>query len=289
VSQQPPPLRASTYRRCGLRDLESTTLLSLAAGGALGVIRYRRDLRRDQNRLAAIRRAVIDTGFGRVEYTQDGDGPPVLIVHGVLGGCDFGIGPGRASIPAGYRIISPSRFGYLGSPMPTDPSPASQADAFAALLDHLELADAAVVGFSAGSSSTLQLALRHPNRVSRLMLISPNAAAARAGIAARRTGSILPTGCGCSGRPAPAAHAQDQPYRAAHRVQRGRPSCMRSRFTCSVLASSRSQRSLRSRAGLIPRRCPSRSARAMIYLNGVPSGMTSLFDQQPGSSSRVNW
>jgi pimeloyl-ACP methyl ester carboxylesterase len=156
-------------------DLEGTTLLLLAAGGALGVIRNRRDLRRDQNRLAAIRRAAIDTRFGRVEYAQDGDGPSVLIVHGVLGGCDFGIGPGRASMPAGYRIISPSRFGYLGSPMPADPSPASQADAFAALLDHLELADAAVVGFSAGSSSTLQLALRHPNRVSRLVLISPNA------------------------------------------------------------------------------------------------------------------
>jgi hypothetical protein len=73
--------------------------------------------------------------------------------HGVFGGCDFGVGVGRVNGPAGYRIISPSRFGFLGSPMPADPSPAAQADAFAALLDHLDVRDLPVVAFSAGSSS----------------------------------------------------------------------------------------------------------------------------------------
>ena len=116
-----------------------------ATGLALfGIARYRRDLRRDNERLAKFEPSVIRTPFGRVEYAQAGDGPPVMVVHGVLGGFDFGVGVGRVNVPAGYRIISPSRFGFFGSPLPPDPSPAAQADAFAALLDrhHHHQADA---------------------------------------------------------------------------------------------------------------------------------------------------
>ena len=150
--------------------------ISVAVGGLalLAIARYRRDLRRDQQRLAGFEPSVIDTPFGRVEYAQAGDGPPALVVHGVFGGFDFGVGVGRANVPAGYRIISASRFGFCGSPLPRDPSPAAQAGAFAALLDHLEIGELPVVAFSAGSSSAVQLALRHPARVSRLVLISPN-------------------------------------------------------------------------------------------------------------------
>ena len=150
--------------------------IRVAATGLVlvGIACYQRDLRRDAERLAKFERSVIDTPFGGVEYAQAGAGPPVMVVHGVLGGFDFGVGVGRVNVPAGHRIISPSRFGFFGSPLPLDPSPAAQADAFAALLDHLEIAQLPVVAFSAGSSSAVQLALRHPERVSRLVLISPN-------------------------------------------------------------------------------------------------------------------
>jgi pimeloyl-ACP methyl ester carboxylesterase len=148
----------------------------VAAMGLLAflIARYRRDLRRDRERMAKFEPSVIDTPFGRVEYAQAGDGPPVMVVHGVLGGFDFGVGAGRVNVPAGHRIISPSRFGFFGSPLPPDPSPGAQAEAFAALLDQLEIGELPVVAFSAGSSSAVQLALRHPQRVSRLVLISPN-------------------------------------------------------------------------------------------------------------------
>jgi pimeloyl-ACP methyl ester carboxylesterase len=148
--------------------------LAAAAFALLGIANYRRVLRRDYERLAKYAPSVLDTPFGRVEYAQAGDGPPVMVVHGVLGGFDFGVGVGRVNVPAGYRIVSPSRFGFFGSPLPPDPSPAAQADAFTALLDHLNIAELPVVAFSAGSSSAVQLALRHPERVSRLILISPN-------------------------------------------------------------------------------------------------------------------
>src|SRR5688572_28605556 len=97
-----------------------------AALGMSGCARHRRDLSRHRERLDSVDRTSVDTPFGRVEYARSGQGPPVLVVHGVLGGCDFGVGVGRVNVPAGYQIISPSRFGFLGSPLPADPSPAAQ-------------------------------------------------------------------------------------------------------------------------------------------------------------------
>ena len=74
---------------------------------------------------------------------------------------------------AGYRIITPSRFGYLGSPLP-EPTTAAQADAFVSLFDALGIAQVPVLAFSAGSTSAVQFALRHPDRVSALVLVASN-------------------------------------------------------------------------------------------------------------------
>ena len=171
-------LAASCPRSCR-RGARTTTVRLVSVGaGIAGLVaarnRYQRDLQRDYERLHAFEPVTLETPFGHIEYAQDGEGPPVLVVHGVFGGYDFGVGTGHANVPAGYRIISPSRFGYFGSPFPADPSPAAQGDAFATLLDHLGIDALPVVAFSAGSSSAVQLALRHPGRVSRLVLISPN-------------------------------------------------------------------------------------------------------------------
>lgn len=54
-------------------------------------------------------------------------------------------------------------------------SVAMQANAFACLLDSLDIKQAAVIAYSAGSTSAVQLALRHPERVSALILVSPAA------------------------------------------------------------------------------------------------------------------
>jgi pimeloyl-ACP methyl ester carboxylesterase len=70
----------------------------------------------------------------------------------------------------GFRVIGPSRFGYFGSSLPPGASPAGQADAYALLLDHLEISRAVVLGFSAGSGSVLEFGLRHPERAIGLIL-----------------------------------------------------------------------------------------------------------------------
>lgn len=54
-----------------------------------------------------------------------------------------------------------------------DASPELQADYFAALLDELAVDRVAVIAHSAGALSALQLAIRHPHRVSCLILVVP--------------------------------------------------------------------------------------------------------------------
>jgi pimeloyl-ACP methyl ester carboxylesterase len=85
-----------------------------------------------------------------VEYCEWGEGLPLLLAHGVAGGCD--VPPSwRALVLSGYRIIAPSRFGYLGADMRPDPSVPAQGDVFAAFLDTLGIERAVVLGFSAGT------------------------------------------------------------------------------------------------------------------------------------------
>ena len=58
--------------------------------------------------------------------------------------------------------------------MPPDATPADQADALAGLLDALDIGQVDVIGESAGATSALQLALRHPERVKHLAVLVGN-------------------------------------------------------------------------------------------------------------------
>jgi pimeloyl-ACP methyl ester carboxylesterase len=96
-----------------------------------------------------------------------------LAVHGSGGGYDQGMAFAGTLAQQGIRVIAMSRFGYLRTPMPADASAAAQADAHVCLLDALGIGRAAVMGGSAGAPSALQMAIRHPNRVSALVLLVP--------------------------------------------------------------------------------------------------------------------
>ncbi|MCD7100053.1 homoserine O-succinyltransferase [Stenotrophomonas sp. MMGLT7] len=96
------------------------------------------------------------------------------------------VGPGRALDPAARRILA---FDFLGADgsldVPIDT--ADQADAIAALLDVLEIERLqGYVGYSYGALVGLQLAIRHPARLQKLVAVSgahrahPYAAAWRA-------------------------------------------------------------------------------------------------------------
>jgi pimeloyl-ACP methyl ester carboxylesterase len=124
-------------------------------------------------RLAAVDRHVISTRWGAVEYAERGSGAPLLVIHGIYHHCLGGLLSVR-DLFVDRRVIAPSRFGYLGSSMPPNATPAAQADAFAALLDALEIGQIDVVGLSAGATSALQLALRHPEKVKHLAVLMGN-------------------------------------------------------------------------------------------------------------------
>jgi pimeloyl-ACP methyl ester carboxylesterase len=134
--------------------------------------RYAQLLRRAHGRLRSIEHASIASPFGTIEYAERGEGNPVLVLHGIFGGFDAAYLTADPWIGDGFRIVAPSRFGYLGSAPPLGATTADQADAYAALLGALGIERAAVVGFSAGTVSAMQFAFRHPDRVTTLVLMS---------------------------------------------------------------------------------------------------------------------
>lgn len=144
----------------------------LVAAGAFTYYRYRRDLGAAEARVSS-GSTLIRTACGPIEYADVGVGAPVLIIHGAGGGFDQGLDVARPFIDHGFRVIAPSRFGYLRTPMPADASPMAQADAFACLLDRLQVGKVLVYGVSAGGPSAMQLCLRHPERCAALILGVP--------------------------------------------------------------------------------------------------------------------
>jgi pimeloyl-ACP methyl ester carboxylesterase len=146
--------------------------LALAVGAL--ALEFRRDLRAHHQRLQSGSR-LLHTACGDIEFAESGpaDAPPLLVVHGSGGGFDQGLALGHSLAPHGVRLIAPSRFGYLRSPFPADPSGERQADHLACLLDALGLPDATVMGVSAGGVSALHFAVRHPQRTRALVLVVP--------------------------------------------------------------------------------------------------------------------
>jgi pimeloyl-ACP methyl ester carboxylesterase len=141
---------------------------------------YERDLRRERARVASGSQIAV-TRCGPIEFASIGRGPAVLLVHGAGGGFDQALDIATELAAQGFRTISMSRFGYLRTPLPADASPAAQADAHACLLDTLGIERAAIVGVSAGAPSSMQFALRHPQRTNALALLVPLAYAPREG------------------------------------------------------------------------------------------------------------
>ena len=116
---------------------------------------------------------VIATRKGPVEFAMIGDaGATVLVIHGSPGGYDQGALLARRAIDPGLRFIAVSRPGYLRTPLVVGRTPEEQGDAYAALLDALGIAKAAIIAISGGGPSALQFCLRHPDRCWGLVLVS---------------------------------------------------------------------------------------------------------------------
>lgn len=165
------PVRArGEESRHGLMMVALVLLALTALGTTLAYRRYRRDLGEARKRLAAGGH-LVHTSCGATEYGEEGEGKAVLSIHGAGGGWDQGLLI-SAFLGEGFRVVAPSRFGYLNTPYPDDPSAVAQADAYACLLDHLGIERISVIAFSAGGPSALQFAIRYPERTDALVMVS---------------------------------------------------------------------------------------------------------------------
>lgn len=115
--------------------------------------------------------AVIETAHGPVEYAVRGQGPVVLVAHGGPGGYDQALVLGELFRKNGFRIVAPSRPGYLGTPLGFGKTAEEQGDLMAALLDALHIPAAVMIGASGGGPAGYQLAQRHPGKVKALLVI----------------------------------------------------------------------------------------------------------------------
>lgn len=147
-----------------IRRLALGLLLLLLLGGILAWSSYRTWLRDATLDLRA-GAEVVETRVGPVEVSRAGrQGPTLLLIHGTPGGYDQMLSLASAAEEAGFRSLSVTRPGYLRTPLSVGRSPAEQADAYVALLDALRIPSAAIVGVSGGGPSSIQFALRHPER-----------------------------------------------------------------------------------------------------------------------------
>jgi len=99
-------------------------------------------------------------------YEESGSGTPVIFVH-EFAGDHRSWEPQMRHFARRYRAISYAARGYPPSDVPEDPAQYSQAraaDDIAAVLDHLQIAQAHVVGLSMGGFATLHFGFRHPER-----------------------------------------------------------------------------------------------------------------------------
>jgi pimeloyl-ACP methyl ester carboxylesterase len=166
------PTKNNDNRKTRLIALAVGLLAILTAGIVFLFAPYRRDIQAAHKRLQSLDAHTIDTPYGKMEYAIQGNGYPLFLIHGNGGGFDQGLDLGRAHINDGFMGIAPSRFGYLGTSLPTHASPREQAEAFVYLLDKLDIQETAVIAWSAGGMSAIQMALQHPERVSALVLVS---------------------------------------------------------------------------------------------------------------------
>lgn len=121
-------------------------------------------------------------GAFELHYHQAGEGPAFVLLHGsgpgVSGWSNF-----RGNLPVlaeRFRVIVPDMPGFGLSALPEldRAYPRIAADAVAELLDQLGIERASILGNSMGGYVAAEMALAHPDRVERLVLMGPGGLAA---------------------------------------------------------------------------------------------------------------
>jgi pimeloyl-ACP methyl ester carboxylesterase len=106
-----------------------------------------------------------------LHYTVTGAGEPLLLLHG-FGSCAAGWAGIAAKLSDSYKVIAVDARGHGRSTNPSGRfSHPQAAEDIRALLDALKIKKARAIGFSSGGMTLLQLATRHPDRLSKMVVI----------------------------------------------------------------------------------------------------------------------
>jgi pimeloyl-ACP methyl ester carboxylesterase len=103
-------------------------------------------------------------------YGTVGEGPPLLVLHGLFGSGGNWRGVAR-SLAASFTVYCVDLRNHGASPWSDSMDYAEMADDVLQLMDKHGLESSAVLGHSMGGKTAMALALRHPQRVSRLIVV----------------------------------------------------------------------------------------------------------------------
>jgi pimeloyl-ACP methyl ester carboxylesterase len=107
-------------------------------------------------------------------YETHGTGRPLMLLHGGLGSGEM-FGPVLPLLAEHHQVIAPDLQGHGRTADIDRPLDIRlMADDIAALIDHLGLDKPDVVGYSLGGGVALQLAVKYPAKVRRLVVVSAN-------------------------------------------------------------------------------------------------------------------
>ena len=199
-----------------------------------------------------------------LEFEVTGAGEPVLLIHGAFIAEAYAPLCAEPALNSRYRLVRYHRRGYAGSsPVRAPFSLGQQAADCRALLEHLGIERAHVVGHSSGGVIALRLALDAPEVVHSLILLEPGAARRPKRSLARRSaragaGAVRCRRQGGRGRQLPSLGDRARLPRLARSADPGRVPAVRRR-----------------RRHLLRRRA-SVDAGVAFYAGGRPGGSPSL-------------
>jgi 3-oxoadipate enol-lactonase len=114
----------------------------------------------------------------RIHYERSGKGFPLVLIHAGIADSRMWE-PQATAFAHDFDVITPDLRGFGGSELP--PGPYSMMADIVGLLDHLGIKQAHVVGCSMGGSVALDLAIAHPERTARLVLVGSGVSGANFG------------------------------------------------------------------------------------------------------------
>lgn len=113
----------------------------------------------------------IDTKYGKIEYSWEGHGTTILIIHGGHSNAKESLAKKSIDLNS-FSILIPSRPGYGGTPLTGHKTPYDIALLLMELVKALNIDTLILYGISAGGPTTIEIAAHFPEKVKCMILTS---------------------------------------------------------------------------------------------------------------------